>query len=131
MLLRLLVRRVTWSGTSLNRRYRYKDAVDEEERAKDKTKSSVRAKVEHPFLIIKRIFGFAKTRYKGLAKWLCFHLYEILDVFSRYVVGWMIAPREVAFVAANRVCFQLRKVNTSWVADQPPITTATTAKISE
>ncbi len=27
-----------------------------------------RAKVEHPFLIIKRIFGFVKTRYKGLAK---------------------------------------------------------------
>ena len=41
---------------------------NEEERAKNKTKSSVRAKVEHPFLIIKRIFGFAKTRYKGLAK---------------------------------------------------------------
>jgi transposase, IS5 family len=51
-----------------NRRYRYKDTVDEEERAKNRTKSSVRAKVEHPFLIIKRIFGFAKTRYKGLAK---------------------------------------------------------------
>jgi len=42
--------------------------VDEEERAKNKTKSSVRAKVEHPFLIIKRIFGFVKTRYRGLAK---------------------------------------------------------------
>jgi IS5 family transposase len=51
-----------------NRRYRYKDTVDEEERAKNKTKSSVRAKVEHPFLIIKRIFGFVKTRYKGLEK---------------------------------------------------------------
>jgi hypothetical protein len=38
------------------------------ERAKNKTKSSVRAKVEHPLLIIKRIFGFVKTRYKGLAK---------------------------------------------------------------
>ncbi len=38
------------------------------QRAKNKTKSSVRAKVEHPFLIIKRIFGFVKTRYKGLAK---------------------------------------------------------------
>jgi IS5 family transposase len=48
--------------------YRYKDTVDEEEWAKNRTKSSVRAKVEHPFLIIKRIFGFAKTRYKGLAK---------------------------------------------------------------
>jgi len=51
-----------------NRRYRRKGVVDEVERAKNKTKSSVRAKVEHPFLVIKRIFGFAKTRYKGLAK---------------------------------------------------------------
>ncbi|MGH8468774.1 MAG: IS5 family transposase [Gammaproteobacteria bacterium] len=51
-----------------HRRYRYKDTVDEEERAKNKTKSSVRAKVEHPFLIIKRIFGFMNTRYKGLEK---------------------------------------------------------------
>jgi IS5 family transposase len=51
-----------------HRRYRYKDRVDEVERAKNRTKSSVRAKVEHPFLIIKRIFGFAKTRYKGLTK---------------------------------------------------------------
>ena len=33
-----------------------------------KTKSSVRAKVEHPFHVIKRIFGFTKTRYKGLEK---------------------------------------------------------------
>lgn len=51
-----------------NRRYRYKSGVDELQRAKNKTKSRVRAKVEHPFLIIKRIFGFVKTRYKGLAK---------------------------------------------------------------
>jgi IS5 family transposase len=51
-----------------NRRYRRKGVVDEAERARNKTKSSVRAKVEHPFLIIKRIFGFAKTRYKGLEK---------------------------------------------------------------
>jgi IS5 family transposase len=51
-----------------NRRYRRKGEVDDIERAKNKTKSSVRAKVEHPFLVIKRIFGFAKTRYKGLDK---------------------------------------------------------------
>jgi len=51
-----------------NRRYRRQGEVDELERAKNKTKSSVRAKVEHPFLVIKRIFGFAKTRYKGLDK---------------------------------------------------------------
>jgi IS5 family transposase len=28
----------------------------------------VRAKVEHPFLVLKRDFAFAKTRYRGLAK---------------------------------------------------------------
>lgn len=51
-----------------NRRYRRKGVVDEVQRAKNRTKSSVRAKVEHPFLVIKRIFGFAKTRYRGLDK---------------------------------------------------------------
>ena len=38
------------------------------ERQIEKRKSSVRSKVEHPFLIIKRIFGFGKTVYKGLAQ---------------------------------------------------------------
>jgi len=42
--------------------------VDEVERGKNRTKSKVRAKVEHPFLVIKRVFGFAKVRYRGLAK---------------------------------------------------------------
>ena len=51
-----------------NRRYRRKGVLDEVQRAKNRTKSSVRAKVEHPFLVIKRIFGFAKTRYRGLDK---------------------------------------------------------------
>lgn len=36
---------------------------------------------------------------KGPAKRTCFHLYVILDIFSRYVVGWMIAARESAELA--------------------------------
>ena len=51
-----------------NRRYRRRGEVDEDERAKNRTKSTVRARVEHAFLVIKRIFGFAKTRYRGLEK---------------------------------------------------------------
>lgn len=51
-----------------NRRYRYKGVIDEVQRGKNRTKSKVRAKVEHPFLVIKRLFGFAKTRYRGLEK---------------------------------------------------------------
>ncbi len=34
----------------------------------EKLKASVRAKVEHPFLYVKRHFGYAKVRYRGLGK---------------------------------------------------------------
>ena len=34
----------------------------------ERAKASVRAKVEHPFLAVKRRFGYAKVRYRGLAK---------------------------------------------------------------
>jgi IS5 family transposase len=42
--------------------------VDEVERAKNRTKSKVRARVEHAIGVIKRVFGFAKVRYRGLKK---------------------------------------------------------------
>jgi IS5 family transposase len=42
--------------------------LSEEERDRNRTKSQVRAKVEPAFLVIKRIFGWAKVRYRGLAK---------------------------------------------------------------
>lgn len=38
------------------------------QRARNRTKSRVRAKVEHPIGVIKRVFGFTKVRYRGLAK---------------------------------------------------------------
>jgi IS5 family transposase len=34
----------------------------------EKLKASVRAKVEHPFHVVKNIFGHKKARYRGLAK---------------------------------------------------------------
>jgi len=51
-----------------SRRVRYKDFVDELQKAKNRVKARVRAKVEHPFRILKRIFGFEKVRYRGLRK---------------------------------------------------------------
>lgn len=51
-----------------HRRYRYKGWVDEVERAKNRVKSTTRARVEHSIGVIKRIFGFAKVRYRGLEK---------------------------------------------------------------
>jgi IS5 family transposase len=50
------------------RRTRSKHHVDELQRRKNSTKARVRAKVEHPFRILKRVFGFEKVRYRGLGK---------------------------------------------------------------
>ena len=51
-----------------SRRARYKGGVDEQERRKNRTKARVRSKVEWPFRILKRVFGFTRVRYRGLKK---------------------------------------------------------------
>lgn len=51
-----------------NRRYRFGQRVDGAIKAKNRNKSRVRAKVEHSIGVIKRVFGFQKVRYRGLAK---------------------------------------------------------------
>lgn len=43
-------------------------SLSEEARARNCTKSKVRAKVEHAFVVIKRIVGWATVRYRGLVK---------------------------------------------------------------
>jgi IS5 family transposase len=45
--------------------------VDEIQRAKNRNKSSIRARVEHIFAVIKRLWGFTKVRYRGLVKIVC------------------------------------------------------------
>jgi len=51
-----------------SRRAKYKGGVDENVRRKNRTKARVRSKVEWPFRILKRVFGFTKVRYRGLKK---------------------------------------------------------------
>jgi IS5 family transposase len=43
-------------------------SLSEADRSKNRTKSKVRAKVEHPFFVLKRVFGFYKVRYRGIMK---------------------------------------------------------------
>ncbi len=43
------------------------------------------------------------TKLKGPVKWTYYHLYVILDVFSRFVVGWMVAQRESAALAKRLI----------------------------
>lgn len=45
------------------------------------------------------VWSWDITKLRGPAKWTYYYLYVILDVFSRYVVGWMLASRESAALA--------------------------------
>jgi len=50
-----------------------------------------------------QLWSWDITKLKGPAKWVYFSLYVILDVFSRYVVGWMVAHREAAVLAQRLI----------------------------
>jgi IS5 family transposase len=51
-----------------NKRARRNHPLSDADKAINRTKSRVRAKVEHPFCVVKRLWGFTKVRYRGLAK---------------------------------------------------------------
>ena len=68
----------------------------------ERRKQRVHTAYAKPELLAMRpneVWSWDITKLKGPAKWTCFHLYVILDIFSRYVVGWMIAARESAHLA--------------------------------
>jgi putative transposase len=46
-----------------------------------------------------QLWSWDITKFLGPQKWTYFYLYVLLDVFSRYVVGWMVAHRESASLA--------------------------------
>ena len=51
------------------------------------------------------------TKLRGPAKWTYYHLYVILDIYSRYVVGWMIADREASALAERLLADTIVKQN--------------------
>ena len=50
-----------------------------------------------------QLWSWDITKLKGPAKWTYFYLYVIMDVFSRYIVGWMVAQRETADLAKRLI----------------------------
>ncbi len=50
-----------------------------------------------------QVWSWDITKLRGPAKWSYFYLYVILDIFSRYVVGWMVAPNESAALASRLI----------------------------
>ncbi len=50
-----------------------------------------------------QVWSWDITKLLGPAKWTYFYLYVILDIFSRYVVGWMVAHQESAALAKKLI----------------------------
>jgi putative transposase len=57
------------------------------------------------------VWSWDITKLKGPAKWVTYHLYVILDIFSRYVVGWMLAARECSELAEQLIAETVEKHN--------------------
>lgn len=70
-----------------------------------------RNQLRHPHYVKPRLVAAAPnqvwswdiTKVLGPAKWTYFHLYVILDIFSRYAVGWMLAHRECQHLAERLI----------------------------
>jgi putative transposase len=58
-----------------------------------------------------QVWSWDITKLRGPVKWTYFYLYVILDIFSRYVVGWMVADRESAELAKHLLEETIRKYN--------------------
>jgi putative transposase len=56
-----------------------------------------------------QVWSWDITKLKGPVRWSVYHLYVILDIFSRYVVGWMVALRETAELAEQLIADTIAK----------------------
>jgi putative transposase len=50
-----------------------------------------------------QVWSWDITKLKGPAKWTYYYLYVIIDIFSRYVVGWMVASKEMGTLAKKLI----------------------------
>src|SRR5207249_6601610 len=83
--------------------YRILDSAQEVKERRDQVRRPRYAKPELLATRPNEVWSWDITKLMGPAKWTYFYLYVILDVFSRYVVGWMVAPRESAALAERLI----------------------------
>jgi putative transposase len=96
---------------SLRTMYRILDEAGETRERRDQLTHPAYQKPELLATGPNQLWSWDITKLKGHAKWTYFYLYVILDVFSRYVVGWMVAPRETAELAKRLIADTCDKQN--------------------
>jgi transposase InsO family protein len=88
---------------SVRTMYRLLQATGSSSERRNQLRHPAYTKPELLALAPNQVWSWDITKLKGPAKWTCFHLYVILDIFSRFVVGWLIAPRESADLAQQLI----------------------------
>jgi putative transposase len=83
--------------------YRILDDAGQVRERRDQLRHPVYAKPELLASVPNQLWSWDITKLKGPAKWNHYHLYVILDVYSRCVVGWMVAERESAALAKQLI----------------------------
>src|SRR5205085_8678123 len=70
-------------------------------------------KPELAAMVPNQVYSWDITKLRGPAKWTWYYLYVILDIFSRYAVGWMVATRESAVLAEKLIAATCAKQDIS------------------
>jgi putative transposase len=83
--------------------YRFLDDALEVRERRNQLRHPAYRKPELLALAPNEVWSWDITKLLGPAKWTYFYLYVILDIFSRYVVGWMVADRESATLASQLI----------------------------
>jgi putative transposase len=83
--------------------YRLLAAHDEVRERRDLLRHPTYQKPELLAQAPNQVWSWDITKLRGPVKWTYFYLYVLLDIYSRYVVGWMIAERETAELAQDLV----------------------------
>jgi putative transposase len=83
--------------------YRILDSADEVKERRDQVRRPHFVRPELLAIAPNQVWSWDITKLMGPAKWTYFYLYVILDIFSRYVVGWMVAHRESAALAERLI----------------------------
>ncbi len=80
--------------------------LDENDQVKERRKVRRSNNYQKPELLSTRanqVWSWDITKLKGPKKWTYFYLYVIIDIFSRFVVGWMVAYRELSSLAGQLI----------------------------
>jgi putative transposase len=88
---------------SIRTMYRILDQQQEVRERRDQLRHPTYHKPQLVATAPNQVWSWDITKLLGPAKWTYYHLYVILDIFSRYVVGWMLASRESDHLAERLI----------------------------